>query len=48
MFLLKHTCSCGEVTQRRCDPVNVLFKERFDGRWRRCDHVSVQRRVCDG
>lgn len=48
MFLSKHTCSCGEVTQRRCDPVNVLFKERFDGRWRRCDHVSVQRRVCDG
>lgn len=48
MFLLKHTCSCGEVTQRRCDPVNVLFKERFDGRWRRCDRVSVQRRVCDG
>lgn len=48
MFLSKHTCSCGEVTQRRCDPVNVLFKERFDGRWRRCDRVSVQRRVCDG
>lgn len=33
MFLSKHTCRCGEETQ--CDPVNVLFKERFDGRWRR-------------
>lgn len=24
MFLSKHTCSCGEVTQRRCDPVDGL------------------------